>query len=249
MRPMALSALMALFPFLIFVTALAGQLTTPAVQAEIVRLLFETWPHMVAAPIAGRGQQGAGQFPARRADPSARSSPSCSPTASRRCASGVNRAYRVREDAPVLAAALCRACSSSSSAPSPSMVLGPASCCSGRCSLGMPPSPWACRHSAILAMPVTALRYAAAFVVLGSATSCWSISSWPSASAGSPAIWPGVLLTFVFWLAGGGLFGIYLADFASYSRTYAGLAELAALVLPPGWSRWCSSSAPSSTPC
>ena len=49
---MALSTLTALFPFLIFVTALAGLVGTAGLQDEIVRLLFDSWPHSVASPIA-----------------------------------------------------------------------------------------------------------------------------------------------------------------------------------------------------
>lgn len=50
---LALSALMALFPFLIFVAAAAGLLFGNAQLAEeATALLFDTWPEPVAAPIA-----------------------------------------------------------------------------------------------------------------------------------------------------------------------------------------------------
>jgi membrane protein len=49
----ALSALMALFPFLIVVTSLAVSfLGSKALADEVARLLLETWPHEVARPIA-----------------------------------------------------------------------------------------------------------------------------------------------------------------------------------------------------
>jgi membrane protein len=48
----ALSILTSLFPFLIFVTALAGFFGTQSLADEAVRLLFQTWPQQVAAPIA-----------------------------------------------------------------------------------------------------------------------------------------------------------------------------------------------------
>jgi membrane protein len=49
----ALSALMALFPFLIVVTSLAVSfLGSKALADEVARLLLETWPHEVAQPIA-----------------------------------------------------------------------------------------------------------------------------------------------------------------------------------------------------
>src|SRR6476646_7046669 len=49
----ALSALMALFPFLILVTALAATLFgSKELADEVARLLLETWPTEVAGPIA-----------------------------------------------------------------------------------------------------------------------------------------------------------------------------------------------------
>ena len=49
----ALSALMALFPFLIVVTALAGAFGSQQLADEVARILFEAWPKEVAEPIAG----------------------------------------------------------------------------------------------------------------------------------------------------------------------------------------------------
>src|SRR5437879_3970512 len=49
----ALSTLMALFPFLILVTALAAFLGSKNLADEVANLLLETWPQEVAAPIAG----------------------------------------------------------------------------------------------------------------------------------------------------------------------------------------------------
>ena len=48
----ALSILTSLFPFLIFVTALAGLLGSKNLGDEGVQILFQTWPQQVATPIA-----------------------------------------------------------------------------------------------------------------------------------------------------------------------------------------------------
>jgi membrane protein len=48
----AISALMALFPFLIFATALASFLGADAFADTAVHLVFDTWPDQIAAPIA-----------------------------------------------------------------------------------------------------------------------------------------------------------------------------------------------------
>jgi membrane protein len=49
----ALSALTSLFPFLIFVTALAGFFGSQDLADEVTRLIFSAWPSDVATPIAG----------------------------------------------------------------------------------------------------------------------------------------------------------------------------------------------------
>jgi membrane protein len=48
----ALSALMALFPFLIVVVALAGFFGSRELADEAARILLEAWPEEVAAPLA-----------------------------------------------------------------------------------------------------------------------------------------------------------------------------------------------------
>src|SRR3984957_17307732 len=47
----ALSALMSLFPFLIFVAALAGFVGDAQLAGSLADLLFSTWPRIVAIPI------------------------------------------------------------------------------------------------------------------------------------------------------------------------------------------------------
>ena len=48
----ALSALMALFPFLLVVTAIAGLFGSKNLADESARIMLETWPEQVAAPLA-----------------------------------------------------------------------------------------------------------------------------------------------------------------------------------------------------
>jgi membrane protein len=50
----ALSALMSLFPFLIFITALTGFLGTQQLADQVAKLLLEAWPNQVAEPIAAQ---------------------------------------------------------------------------------------------------------------------------------------------------------------------------------------------------
>jgi membrane protein len=50
----ALAALMSLFPFLIFITALTGFLGSQELADQIAELLLEAWPKQVAQPIAAQ---------------------------------------------------------------------------------------------------------------------------------------------------------------------------------------------------
>src|SRR5689334_734675 len=50
----ALSALMSLFPFLIFITALTGFLGSQQLADQVAKILLEAWPHQVAEPIAAQ---------------------------------------------------------------------------------------------------------------------------------------------------------------------------------------------------
>ena len=49
---LAMSTLTSMFPFLIFVTALAGFFGSAELSENAASLLFDVWPHQVAAPIA-----------------------------------------------------------------------------------------------------------------------------------------------------------------------------------------------------
>ncbi|MGO9697721.1 MAG: YhjD/YihY/BrkB family envelope integrity protein, partial [Xanthobacteraceae bacterium] len=48
----SLSILMAMFPFLIVVTALAGFIDSANLANEVARLIFAVWPQQVAGPLA-----------------------------------------------------------------------------------------------------------------------------------------------------------------------------------------------------
>ncbi len=53
----ALSTLMALFPFLILVTTLAAYLGSRNLADEVANLLLDTWPSEVAGPIAAEAHR------------------------------------------------------------------------------------------------------------------------------------------------------------------------------------------------
>jgi len=66
---LAITSLMALFPFLIFATTLASFLGAQAFSDTAVHLVFDTWPEQIAKPIAREVLVVAAPGPAK-ADPS-----------------------------------------------------------------------------------------------------------------------------------------------------------------------------------
>lgn len=218
----ALSTLMALFPFLIVVTALAGFFFgSQQLADEAARILLETWPKEVAGPIALditgvlTGNRGnvltfgvlfALYF-------------ASSGVESLRVA--LNRAYDMSERRPwwllriesivyVLVAAVALLAFAF-------LVV-------------LAPFIW---DRLVRYVPtleplggiVTLSRYAAAAVVLTIALTI--VHRWlPAGRRGFAEIAPGIVATLVLWLIGGAAFGRYLADYTfAYVTMYAGLAS------------------------
>lgn len=220
---MAMSTLMAIFPFLIFVAALGGVIGTPGLQAEIVRLLFESWPHAVAAPIADEVAKVLGNSRPGLLTISAILSVLLASNGVEAVRIGVDRAYGVKEMRPfwvrrlqslffIAVAALALVTLSVM------VVLWPVL--------------WSQATAFLpglvdLAPLIAAARYVMTFLILVGAIVL--IHFFLAAGRRTlRQIWPGTALTFLLWLAGGGVFSFYLEDFATYSKTYAGLASAVA---------------------
>lgn len=217
----ALSALMALFPFLIFVTSLAALFGSKELADETAQILLEAWPREVAAPISGAvhdvltnlrtdvltfGVLFAIYF-------------ASSGIESLRIA--LNRAYGVRETHPwwwmrlesigyVLLGAV------SILALAFLIVLGPLIWAAA-----VKYVPWLSPFSSV----VSFIRYAAASFVL--VVSLIIVHKWlPAGHRSFAEIMPGILVTLVLWLAAGATFGSYLSEFAyTYVTYYASLAS------------------------
>jgi membrane protein len=216
----ALSTLTSLFPFLIFVTALAGFFGSKPLADEAARLLFDAWPEVVARPIAAEVHDvltaprgGLLTFGAVLALYFASSAIEALRT-------GLNRAYDEVERRPwyllrlqsivyvlVGAAALL--------ALAFLIVLGPLIFGTA---LNFAPG------LASLQSLFTFARLAAATLALLVALMLAHL--WlPAAKLRLADIWPGVTVTFVCSLGFGEAFGLYLGDYArNYVSTYAGLA-------------------------
>jgi membrane protein len=217
----ALSGLMAMFPFLLVVTALAGMIGSTNLAEEAARILLEAWPEPVAAPIA---------IEIHRVLISARGGLltigialalffASSGVESLRI--GLNRAYAV-VDARAWWLLRLEAIGY--------VLVGAVSLLAFSFLVVLAPLIWATliRHVPALepfGWLVTFVRFTVAAVVLIIALII--VHLWlPAGRRNLRDIAPGVMATLLMWLAAGTIFGRYLADFAfTYSIYYAGLAS------------------------
>jgi membrane protein len=224
----ALSALMALFPFLIFVTGVAAALLGSRDLAdETARILLEAWPEVVAEPIAREIQNVMGGLRGDTLTFAVALALFFSSSGVESLRIGLNRAYGVPETRPWWLLRFESICY---------VLVGAGALLALSFLIVLYPLIWA-----------TAIRYAnwlgrfgyfldlvrigAAAVVLISAL---LVAHWwlPAGRRRFVDIVPGILVTLALWLGAGIVFGRYLASFAdTYVTYYAGLASvMAALV-------------------
>lgn len=217
----ALSALMALFPFLIFVTALAALFGTKELADETARLLLDAWPREVAGPIASAVHDVLTNL---RTDVLTFGVAFAIYFASSGIESlriGLNRAYGVREKNPwwlmrlesigyVLVAAFSMIVLAFL------IVLGPLIWAGAVKYL-----PWLAPFQGV----VSFIRYVVASTVI--IVALVIVHKWlPAGHRNFSEIMPGIFVTLVLWLAAGATFGSYLSEFAdTYVTYYASLAS------------------------
>jgi membrane protein len=217
----ALSALMALFPFLIFVTALAALFGTKELADETARLMFDAWPKEVAGPIAVAVHDVLTHL---RTDVLTFGVAFAIYFASSGIESlriGLNRAYGVREKNPwwlmrlesigyVLVAAFSMIVLAFL------IVLGPLIWAAAVKYL-----PWLSPFQSV----VSFVRYVVASAVI--IVALVIVHKWlPAGHRSFSEIMPGIFITLVLWLAAGATFGSYLSEFAyTYVTYYASLAS------------------------
>ncbi len=217
----ALSTLTCLFPFLIFVAALAGFVGSERLADVAVAALFATWPEQVASPLSREvrhvlteGQGGALTLGALLAVYFASSGVEALRIA-------LDRAYGVANERPWWRLRL----------ESIAFVLvGAVALLTWALLVVLAPLVWIvlCRHIPGLTeveAPVTFGRLAIASMVLIVALLVVH-ERLPARRVKLAEVLPGVALTFVLWAAAGVAFGAYLTRFAGgYVTTYGGLAS------------------------
>jgi membrane protein len=218
----ALSALMAMFPFFIVLTALASFFFGSADLAdEVARLMLTTWPEEVSQPIAREIHNVLTQTHTGALTLGAVLSVYFSSSGVESLRIGLNRAYgevetrhwillRIESIGYVLVGAFALL------ALAFLVVLGPL-----LFRMALRYAPWL----APLEGTFTVFRFAITSVVL--IIALFVAHKWlPAGQRRSIQILPGIIATLLLWLAAGVAFGRYLAEFSfAYVNTYAGLAS------------------------
>lgn len=218
---LAVSAIIALFPFLIFAASLASFLGAEAFSDTAVHIVFDTWPREVAEPLA---QEVVSVLSVRRGDVLTFGVLFAAFFASNGVEAlrlSLNRAYRVREERSFLflraqSLVFVLVAAAGFFAISLLLVIAPvvANFANERVE-------WLELYMGT----ITFWRYVVAVVVLVSAL--LAVHWWlPAGHRRFVDILPGIVFTLAGWLVGSSIFAAYLARFSSYVNTYAGLASM-----------------------
>lgn len=217
----ALSALMSLFPFLIFVTALAGFFGSQNLADEVAKLIFSAWPVEVATPIAAEVRDVLTAPRGGLLTIGAALALYFSSNAIEALRVGLDRAYAFPETRPWW---LLRLQSLAF------MIVGAAALLGMALLVVLGPLIWAGVVAAVPALApmeatVTLIRLGVATLLL--AVTMLLAHRWlPARRLRFLDIAPGVVASFVSSIAFGEGFGVYLGQFArNYVSTYAGLAS------------------------
>ncbi|MEJ0013941.1 MAG: YihY/virulence factor BrkB family protein [Bauldia sp.] len=207
----ALSALMALFPFLIFVAAFAGTLGEASLANRVAEIVFAAWPAEVANPIAAEVRRVLVPIHGNLLTISAVVALYLASNGVEAARTALNRAYRVIDRRSIF---FRRAQSLVFVLIGTVVFLLIAGF--GVFTAGLPALQQFAAQFALLGAAVTSILVIGA--LLGA--HLWLPAGRPSARY----LWPGIVATLVAWLLSAWIFAIYLRTFANYAATYAGLA-------------------------
>jgi membrane protein len=218
----ALSFLTSMFPFLIFVTALAGFIGSKETADAAAQLLFETWPPEVAGPISREIHNVLTQTRSGLLTVGGALAIYFSASGVEALRVGLNRAYDAKELRPWWLLRLESILF---------VFIGAFSLLAFTFLLVFAPLVWAGAQrfepefTQQLAQLYTPIRFGVTTLVLLIAlVACHKYL--PGGRRSLKEIAPGVALTLLAWMGFGGAFGAYLAQFAvNYVSTYAGLAS------------------------
>lgn len=217
----ALSALLAVFPFLIFGTALASFLGADQFAETAVHLIFDTWPEIIAKPLSDQVVQVLTIPRGGLLTVSVLAAAYFASNGVEALRISLNRAYRVSETRPWYVTRLV----------SFGYVLGATVVLAAISAL-------------LVAVPIAlafAERYFPLLENFLAIVANWRVYGTvlflvvglmvfhlglPDGRRRVIDVLPGVLLTLALWLVGALVFAYYIGTFANYAATYAGLASI-----------------------
>jgi len=218
---LAITALMALFPFLIFATTLASFLGAQAFADTAVHIVFDTWPDQIAKPIA---REVLNVLTVQRTDLLTYGVLLAAFFASNgieALRTSLNRAYRVTENRGIIyrrvrSIRFVVIATAGFQAISLLLVFAPLLARLAEAYLE-----WIRPYTGT----ITLWRYIiASSVIVGGLI---AVHFWlPAGKRSFVSIIPGIIFTLVAWLVGSTVFATYLDHFSSYVTTYAGLASI-----------------------
>jgi membrane protein len=218
---LAITALMALFPFLIFATTLASFLGASAFAETAVHIVFDTWPAQIAAPIS---REVINVLTVQRTDLLTYGVLLAAFFASNGIESlrtALNRAYRVVETRSfifrrVQSLAFVFIATIGFLAISVLLVFAPLIV-----RLALENFEWVEPYLGT----ITLWRFVIASVVI--VLGLVAVHVWlPAGKRRFVDIVPGIIFTLIGWLVGSTVFANYIDRFSSYVTTYAGLASI-----------------------
>ena len=223
---LAITALMAMFPFLIFATALASFLGAKAFSETAIHIVFDTWPDQIAAPIA---EEVVNVLTIQRGDFLTVSIVIMAIFASNGVEAlrvSLNRAYRVTETRSFVMRRLqsllfVLLATIGFVAVSVLLILAPILARFAEIHM-----PWIGPYTGT----ITVWRYIIAATVI--VVALMAVHLWlPAGKRRFNDILPGMIFTVIAWVAGSTMFAAYLDRFSSYVSTYAGLASIMVAVV------------------
>ncbi len=217
----ALSTLLAVFPFLIFATTLAGFLGADQFAETAVHLIFDTWPETIAKPLAEQVRQVLTIPRGGLLTISVLAAFYFASNGVEALRVSLNRAYRVSEKrywyhtrlaslGYVLVASVIFALVSILlvAVPVAIGVIGER-------------LPW------LTEVLTTVSDWSVSFTVIILVLGLLVVHLFlPAGRRRLLDVIPGIVLTLLAWLVGGAVFAFYLSQFANYTATYAGLASV-----------------------
>ncbi|MDM9627195.1 YihY/virulence factor BrkB family protein [Rhizobium sp. S152] len=217
----ALSSLLAVFPFLIFGTTLANFLGADQFSDRAIHLIFDTWPEAIAKPLVDQVVQVLTVPRGGLLTVSVLAAAYFASNGVEALRISLNRAYRVQETRPwyftrlaslgfvVIAVTIFAAISIM-------LVAVPLALDYAR--------QWFPLFADTLDIVFDWRIYGTLFVLT---VGLLVVHLWlPAGRRRVFDVVPGVLLTLILWLVGALIFAYYLATFANYAATYAGLASV-----------------------